>query len=340
MSQDYLNHLDLPKPLMMMLGTLKSQYDIKNWSIYCNSNQNTCVVIRFDDMHGCTQPTQYRRVSEKQQARSKARSDLYKQNKNQDIRPLDTNQAKKRKCDKLLESPPEILRMESDSSYICHLDSPDMPDTHRVDEVYQFKGDQYTNLTSNSQMPKVSSDYSDTTQPPVEYILQPSSVDCADHDAAIINSTPKINIEPIPSVPPSVVQTSYTTIGSVPVASPLSSFTTSSQTTTEHSSDDETMLCCPCCNETLSASHQCEIPNISDVSSDSNIHKTDNNQICTPTPDHNHPPSAPPPHSLKHPNPEPPDGSTSTSSKTNELNIDNLLRAFNVVLDKRFSKPK
>ena len=52
MSQDYLNHLDLPKPLMMMLGTLKSQYDIKNWSIYCNSNQNTCVVITFDDMHG------------------------------------------------------------------------------------------------------------------------------------------------------------------------------------------------------------------------------------------------------------------------------------------------
>ena len=100
------------------------------------------------------------------------------------------------------------------------------------------------------------------------------------------------------------------------------------------------MLCCPCCNETLSASHQCEIPNISDVSSDSNIHKTDNNQMCTPTPDHNRPPSAPSTHSLKHPNPEPPDVSTSTSSKTNEINIDNLLRAFNVVLNKRFSKPK
>ena len=102
-----------------MLETLKSQYDIKNWSIYSNNNQNTCVVIRFDDMHGCTQPIQYKRISEKQHARSKARSELYKQNKNKDI-ALDTNQAKKRKCDQLLSSP-ETLRMEIDSAYICHI---------------------------------------------------------------------------------------------------------------------------------------------------------------------------------------------------------------------------
>ena len=96
MSQDYINHLDLPIPLMMMLGTLKSQYDIKNWSIYSNNNQNTCVVIRFDDMHGCTQPIRYKHISDKQHARSKARSELYKQNKNTDITP-DTNQATKMK---------------------------------------------------------------------------------------------------------------------------------------------------------------------------------------------------------------------------------------------------
>ena len=69
--------MDLPKPLMMMLGTLLCQYDIKNWSIYSNNNQNTCVVIRFSDTDGCTQPAQYKRISDNQLARSKARSDSY-----------------------------------------------------------------------------------------------------------------------------------------------------------------------------------------------------------------------------------------------------------------------
>ena len=128
----------------------------------------------------------------------------------------------------------------------------------------------------------------------------------------------------------------------IPVTTSHTSLITSSQTTThdstEHSSADETMLCCPCCNENLTASHQCEIPNISDVSSDSILHKPDNNQICTHTPDHNHPPSTPPPHSLKPPTPEPPDGNT--SSKTNELNIDKLLWAFSALLDDKCSKPK
>ena len=119
--------------------------------------------------------------------------------------------------------------MESDNSYICHLDSPDMPDMHRVDEIDHFKGDQYTNLTSNSQMSKVSSDYSDMIQPPMEYIIQSSSVDSADLDAAIINSTSKRNFEPIPYVAPLPVQTSYTTIGSVPIATSPISLTTSSQ---------------------------------------------------------------------------------------------------------------
>jgi len=79
-----LSDMDLPKPLMSMLGTLLSQYNIKNWNIYCNNHQNTCVVIRFNDTDGCTQPVQYRRVSEKQHARSIARSDLFKQNRDQD----------------------------------------------------------------------------------------------------------------------------------------------------------------------------------------------------------------------------------------------------------------
>ena len=338
MSQDYINHLDLPKPLMMMLGTLKSQYDIKNWSIYSNNNQNTCVVIRFDDMHGCTQPIQYKRISEKQHARSKARSELYKQNKNKDIAP-DTNQVKKRKCDQLLSSP-ETLRMETDNSYIRHIDSPDMLDMPRVDEVDQFKWDHHTNTTSDFQMTKASSDCSDTV--PTADTIHPGSIVCSDQDAVFINSTPKSNSEPIPTDFPSAVQTSYTLIGTVPILNSSTPLTTSSQTTPydypEHSIADETMLCCPCCNEKLTASHQCEILNIGDVSSDSIIHKPDDNQICTPTPDHNHPPSTPPPHSLKPPTPEPPDGNT--SSKTNELNINKILWAFSALLDDKCSKPK
>ena len=102
--------------------------------------------------------------------------------------------------------------MESDSSYICHIDSPDMPDMQSVDEVNQFKVDHYTNSTSKSQMTKVNSDYPDIIQPPTTYTLQPISVDFADHNAAIINSTPKSNSELIPSVFPSAVQISHTTI--------------------------------------------------------------------------------------------------------------------------------
>ena len=226
--------------------------------------------------------------------------------------------------------------MESDSSNICHIDSPDMPDMQSVDEVDQFKEGHYTNSTSNSQMTKVNSDYPDIIQPPTTYTLQPISVDFADHNAAIINSTPKSNSELIPSVFPSNVETSHTMICSLPVTTSL---TTSSQKnthdSTEHSSADETMLCCPCCNENLTASHQCEIPNISDVSSDSILHKPDDNQICTPTPDHNHTPSAPPPHS---PAPDPPDGNTSNT--TNDPYINNIVLALSVLIDDAFSKPK
>ena len=81
MSDTDIHTLDLPPPLMKMLGTLLSNYGIQNWSIYSNKQQNTCLTIRFNDMDGCTQPVYYRRISDNQLARNTARSIKHKQNK-------------------------------------------------------------------------------------------------------------------------------------------------------------------------------------------------------------------------------------------------------------------
>jgi hypothetical protein len=120
--------MELPPPLMMMMGTLLSKYDIKNWSIYSNNRQNTCVVIRFTDMDGCTQPTHYRRISDKQLARSKARSVLHKQSMDQGKQALDTNKNKKRRLDNINDDSPELPRVESSPYLQCEcIDSPILP---------------------------------------------------------------------------------------------------------------------------------------------------------------------------------------------------------------------
>ena len=96
-----------------------------------------------------------------------------------------------------------------------------------------------------------SSDCSDIVQVPTADTIHPGSIVCSDQGAVIINSTLKSNSEPIPSDFPSAVQTSYTSIGAVPVINFSTPLTTSSQTTPyhypEHSIADETIFC-PCCN--------------------------------------------------------------------------------------------
>ena len=114
---------------MMMMGTLLSKYDVKNWSIYSNNRQNTCVVIRFSDMDGCTQPAHYRRISDKQLARSEARSMSHKQSKDQGKHALDTNKHKRRKLENNNDDSPEIPRMESSlHSHNGCMDSPILPE--------------------------------------------------------------------------------------------------------------------------------------------------------------------------------------------------------------------
>ena len=63
MSDKDLQKMDSPEPLMEMMATLLSSYEIHNWSIYSNNSKNTCLVIRFSDTDGCTQSAHYRRIS-------------------------------------------------------------------------------------------------------------------------------------------------------------------------------------------------------------------------------------------------------------------------------------
>ena len=367
MSKDSLVHLDLPNPLMMMLGTLQSQYDIKNWSIYSNNNQNTCVVIRFDDTHGCTQPMQYKRISEKQMARSKARSDTYKQNNSQNIQSADTNQSKKRKCDKMQVSSPEILRKKSDSSsslYICDIDSPEIPDMPMTCDADYIKVDHNTNTASSSQMQTVSSDSFTPkslvldTEPSVVNVLSPSTDKLLDKtkpeyhlnsDVTIESQKPYrpqpafdqyhaigISTTAVTSAPKGYV--SVSSVNSPNISTDSTHFTRSfeeipsvppSHLEIEHIPVDESIISCPCCYEDMSATHECAIAKSRDDSTDSLVYTPNDNEICTSIPDQTIPLSTSPPHSANHPNPEPPDGSTPT------LNVDNIIWGLSALLDSK-----
>ena len=115
--------MDLPEPLMKMMATLISSYEIHNWSIYSNNSKNTCLVIRFSDTDGCTQSAHYRRISNNQLARNNARSHIHKQNK-----MSDTNHYKRRKIDNLNSDSPELSRMPAlPHFHDGFIDSPILP---------------------------------------------------------------------------------------------------------------------------------------------------------------------------------------------------------------------
>jgi len=148
MSDKDLQKMDLPEPLMKMMGTLVSNYEIHNWSIYSNNSKNTCLVIRFSDTDGCTQPAHYRRISNNQLARNKARSCLHKQNN--DKVALDTTNHKRRKIDNLKGDSPELSRVQSSPHlHAGFIDSPILP----------VKVDHYTNSPTISVSP-ITSDIS------------------------------------------------------------------------------------------------------------------------------------------------------------------------------------
>ena len=123
MSDKDLQKMDLPEPLMKMMATLISSYEIHNWSIYSNNRKNTCLVIRFSDTDGCTQSAHYRRISNNQLARNNARSHIHKQNK-----MSDTTHHKRRKIDNLNSDSPELSRMPSlPHFHDGFIDSPILP---------------------------------------------------------------------------------------------------------------------------------------------------------------------------------------------------------------------
>ena len=71
----------LPKQLLILLGTIVDNNIVNNWSIYDNSNKQTCVTIRFKDSNTAIQPAYYRRVSENQARRNKDRAANHNKNK-------------------------------------------------------------------------------------------------------------------------------------------------------------------------------------------------------------------------------------------------------------------
>lgn len=76
---------------------------------------------------------------------------------------------------------------------------------------------------------------------------------------------------------------------------------------------------CPCCDENMTASHECATTNIGEDSTDSIVYTPYRNQNCTPTPDHipqpsNSPQSNPLPRAFQRPDPDSPDGSTCNQS--------------------------
>ena len=221
---DSLSDMELPIPLLAMLGSLRSQFDILNWSIYPNKNQNTCVVIRFADTVGCT-PVQYRRVSDKQAARSKARSDKHKQIHNTDT--ANKNSWKKRKCDQIQDCSPELSRVNSDVMEVCNIESPELPvkaDTFERGQMEDLNIEfTPSSLSNNSE--------TNTPEPPVT-IPEPGYIsDVYSRKNSMPDCTESANYVPLPS----------------------------------NSSQDNSALCaseaiirCPCCDAHMDTLHMCD----------------------------------------------------------------------------------
>ena len=255
---DSLSDMELPKPLLMMLGSLRSKFDILNWSIYPNKNQNTCVVIRFTDTVGCT-PVQYRRVSDKQLARSKARSYQHKQIQNTDTE--NKNSWKKRKCDEIQDCSPELLRVNSDVMEVCNIESPELPVKADI-----FERDQMEDL--NIEFTPSHSDISETYMPePPSTIPEPSSISGVDARKMSMpdctESENNNNVFPVqlpPNPPPLQMVCTNNVIKERCIATENSydpGISNSSQDTFALC-DTESRIRCPCCDAHMDALHTCD----------------------------------------------------------------------------------
>ena len=179
--------MDLPEPLMKMMATLLSNYEIHNWSIYSNKSKNTCLVIRFSDTDGCTQPAHYRWISNNQLARNNARSYLHKQNNNKEA--VDTTNHKRRKIDHLKCDSPELPRVQSSPHlHAGFIDSPILP----------VKVDHYTNSPTISVSPItsdislldncISSHPNVSTNPVIEPVLKIDASNQVEYDTRHIST--------------------------------------------------------------------------------------------------------------------------------------------------------
>ena len=323
--------LDLPKPLASLLGTLLSEYIIKNWSIYPNKAKNTCVVIRFDDTHGCTPVpvVKYRRVSDHQAERNKHRAETYQQQKQTSSTTLTKSpviQPKKRKID----NSPELCRTISDiSEHLC-IGSPELivkEEYHQL-QLGTHKEEYHVTNTTVPVLASMTPPVADSIHPPVPDFIRPPVLD------SIIPPFPDSITPPIPDP---IMLPVLDTITSPVLESPAEMSPTHETTPNasflyppEHISDSsDTQVNCPCCDKIMTVNHACDSD--ADESHDGiDMHKSDSDAGTIPAPIPTLPPHSSPNHPPERPEAAPPDctGSTETRDYSKVLTaVTNVLKA-------------
>jgi len=203
----------------------------------------------------------------------------------QNISSVNTNSAKKRKCDKMQECSPETMRVESDNSYIGDIDTPEISSKHgmlKVDQsIDSITEDYYTDSFYNYPSQSVTSDI---VTPETQIIeVEPSSVNSYSASRAELLDTATLDcdmdvIEPLTSytvLPTGVDSINYHTAVNSPVptintAAMVSALTPSvippiQNDNAESQVEDSNAIYCQCCSAIMSVNHTC--PNENDTPS-------------------------------------------------------------------------
>ena len=302
----------LPKQLLILLGTIVDNNIVNNWSIYENSNKQTCVTIRFNDSSTAIVPAYYRRVSENQARRNIGRAANHNKNKhtgtdtasltphqmvkintctqttgcNEDIE--DTFNPKKRKVQA---SSPEILRCDIKEEYQndCFA-SPDKVEyvtttsTNSPGVEYQFQthDDSFSSCTSDVHTAHIQ-DYAEPTLSEAKQYEDHDKYNSPIHEPQSKSISKAQNELTLEISPPEV---DLSTASLLPIPEILMCDKDIVATKSRAKLSKPQPIMCPCCDSIMSPTHNCEIDPLSDPNPD-----------VPPTP----PPLVPCPEELMHP---------------------------------------
>ena len=277
--------MNLPKTLRIMLSQLVSNNELLGWNIYCNKYDQLCCNIRFDVVE-CghivsdslamqDQTCCFRKVSPKQQARSRGRLDNFKDK---------YHVSKDNKRRKLDNTSPELPRFDSDKiniSSIC-IDSPEQP-----------VNCQYEHTTPSSQIDPLSpitvSPKSDVTFSGSDSVISVKSIPLEYHPPITESETVSLELESVTqishpeplqcdsivtvpheasthNVAVSHIEPTYqsSTLALLPGAECLEYDSTSKSPPNPSRGDSlpsHSKPRCPCCDNIMTVTHECETPN-------------------------------------------------------------------------------